>query len=48
MAELIAGTKRKFELSETARVAALSVLTTFLAVAFVALLISDRVQAAAF
>ena len=46
MSELIATTKRHFELSDTLRMATLTVFTAVLAVAFLALLISDQVQAA--
>ncbi|MBI3522138.1 MAG: hypothetical protein HY071_03440 [Chloroflexi bacterium] len=48
MSELIATTKQSFELNETLRTAALTALTAVLAVAFLALLVSDQVQAAAF
>jgi hypothetical protein len=48
VSELIATTKRSLELNETVRVAALTLWTAILAVIFLALLVSDQVQAAAF
>jgi hypothetical protein len=48
MAELIVTTLARVERSEPARVAALWVFTAVLAVAFLALLVGDQVQAASF
>lgn len=46
MDDLIINTKRAFELNEQLRVAALMTATVILAFAFLALLVSDQVQAA--
>ena len=46
VSELITNAKRAFGLNEQLRVAALTTATVILAVAFLALLVSDQVQAA--
>ncbi|MGH2471912.1 MAG: hypothetical protein ACRDG6_05855 [Candidatus Limnocylindria bacterium] len=48
MAELIVTTLARVERSEPARVAALWVFTVVLAIAFLALLVGDQVQASSF
>ena len=47
MSELIQTTRQSLELNETVRMAVLTMFTVVLAVAFLALLVSDQVQAAA-
>lgn len=46
MSELIETTRRRFELDEKVRLAVLTMFTVVLAAAFLALLVSDQVQAA--
>ncbi len=46
MSELIQTTRQHLELNETVRTAVLTMFTVVLAVAFLALLVSDQVQAA--
>ena len=46
VSELIETTRQRFELDERVRVAVLTMFTVVLAVAFLALLVSDQVQAA--
>ena len=46
MSELIQTTRQHLELNETVRLAMLTMFTVVLAVAFLALLVSDQVQAA--
>lgn len=46
MSELIETTRHRLELNETLRTAVLTMFTVVLAVAFLALLVSDQVQAA--
>jgi hypothetical protein len=48
MADLIVSTLARVERSEPVRIAALGVVTTVLAVAFLALLVGDQVRAASF
>lgn len=47
VSELIQTTRQSLELNETVRMAVLTMFTVVLAVAFLALLVSDQVQAAA-
>lgn len=46
MSELIETTRQRLELDDTLRLAVLAMFTLVLAVAFLALLVSDQVQAA--